>query len=309
MDMASSEDLLEKPTESLRVLVAGATGQQGGGVARLLARRGHRVRGLTRKPDGPAAKSLRQEGVEVVAGDYEAPRSVEAAAKGSDVAFIVATPFEKGTGAETKGAVAAMDAARAAGVPYLVYSSVSDADRKTGIPHFDSKAEAEQHLQGMGVDYSIVAPVFFMENFTSPWMGAGLAKGVVAMSLPGDRKLQSVSVRDVARYSALAIEQRTTFRGKRVNIAGDELSPIEMASRLSAANDRKISFQEVPLDVMRKQSDDAAKMFEWFNRVGYSADIPRLKRDYPTVGWLAFDAWARSQDWKKVFDGLARPPS
>jgi len=307
VEMAASDSFPARSTNPLNVLVTGVTGKQGGSLAQLLVQRGHRVRGLTRKPEGAAATSLRRSGIEVTPGDFENPHSVESAAKGCDVAFIVATPYEKGPDAETKGAIAAIDSVRKAGVPYLVYSSVGDADRETGIPHFDSKARVEHHLRGIGMDHSIVAPVFFMENFTAPWMGPGLAGGVLALSLPGTRKLQSVSLRDIARFSTLAIEHRAAFRGKRVNIASDELSPIEMASRLSKSTGRKITFQEVPLEMVRKQSDDSAKMFEWFDRVGYSADIPKLKREYPSVGWQSFEAWTESQDWKKVFESYSAP--
>lgn len=247
-------------------------------------------------------------GIEVWGGNLEDPRSVEAAAKDCSVAYIVATPFEKGPDYETRIATTAMDAARSAGVPYIVYSSVSDADRNTGIPHFESKANAERHLQKMGIDYAIVAPVFFMENLTMPWMTAGLASGVLAMGLPEDRKLQGVAVRDIAAFSALAVEQRNAFRGKRVNIAGDEVAPIDMARRLSEATGRKISYQQVPLAQIRKQSEDSAKMFEWFDRVGYSVDIPQLRKDYPSVGWQTFGAWAGTQDWKRVLSSTGNPP-
>ena len=303
--MTASDSFPTRSTSPLSVLVTGVTGKQGGSLAQLLVQRGHHVRGLTRKPEGATATLLRRSGIEVTSGDFEDPRSVVSAAKGCDVAFIVATPYEKGPDAETKGAIAAIDSVRKAGVPYLVYSSVGDADRKTGIPHFDSKARVEHHLPGIGIDYSIVAPVFFMENFTAPWMGPGLAGGALAMSLPGTRKLQIVSLRDIARFSTLAIEQRSAFRGRRVNIASDALSPIDMASRLSTAAGRKIAFQEVPLEMVRKQSADSAKMFEWFDRVGYSVDIPKLKKEYPSVGWQSFDAWAGSQDWKRIFESFS----
>lgn len=303
--MAMSEGLGGKAAEPKQFLVAGVTGRQGGNLARLLVKRGHRVRGLTRKPDAPAAAALKPLGIEVHAGDLEDRRSVELAARGCDAAYIVATPFEKGTEYETRTATTAMDAARAAGVPYIVYSSVSDADRHTGIPHFDSKALAERHLEGLGVDYAIVAPVFFMDNLTMPWMAAGLTNGILAMGLPENRKLQGVSVKDIAGFSALVLEKRDLFRGKRVNIAGDELTPSEMASQLSEVIGKRIAFQEVPLDQVRKQSEDSAKMFEWFIRVGYSADVPKLRKDYPQVGWQTFRDWSRAQDWRRI---LSSPP-
>ena len=302
--MTPSNDLSGRAPETKRVLVTGATGQQGGALALRLIERGHKVRALTRKPDGPAALELKKIGAEVVLGNFDDRASVERAAKGIDVAFVVATPFEKGPVAETQGAKNALDGARAAGVPYLVYSSVGDADRKTGIPHFDSKAEVEKHLQGLGVDYSIVAPVFFMENFLSPWLAAGFAKGTIAMGVLPDKKLQMISVQEIADFTTLAIEQRSAFRGKRVNIASDELVPHEFTSQIAKASGAKVGYYAIPIDQVRQQNEDFARMYDWFNRVGYSADIPKLKRDYPQVHWRTFHDWATKQDWARV---LPRP--
>jgi uncharacterized protein YbjT (DUF2867 family) len=281
-------------------LVTGATGQQGGAVARILLDRGHHVRALTRRPDAPAAVSLRKAGAEVVPGDLGDGASVERAAKGIDAAFLVATPFEKGVETETRFGVTALDAFRTAGVPYIVYSSVSDADRKTGIPHFDSKAKVEEHLRGLGVAHSIVGPVFFMENLRAPWMSAGYANRVVAMGIPGDRKLQVIALSDLAEFMALAIEKPDAFRGKRTNIASDDLTPAEMTRTISQVSGTALTYQAIPIEQVRQWSTDMAAMYDWFNRVGYSADIPRLKRECPEVRWRSFADWASVQDWARV---------
>jgi uncharacterized protein YbjT (DUF2867 family) len=84
--MPHSSGKVEKSSDPKHVLVTGATGRQGGGLARSLLRRGHRVRGLTRKPEGTAAMELKKLGAEVVAGDLSDRASVERAAKGVDVA-------------------------------------------------------------------------------------------------------------------------------------------------------------------------------------------------------------------------------
>lgn len=298
--MSHSTELSGKSSEPKRVLVTGATGQQGGGLARLLLQRGHHVRALTRKPDGSAAGELRKLGAEVVTGDLGDRDTVARAAKGVDVAYIVATPYEQGVAAETRFGVTGLDGVHAAGVPYIVYSSVSDADRKTGIPHFDSKAEVEEHLKGLGTDYTIVAPVFFMDNFFAPWVSAGFSQGVLAMGMPPDRKLQIISVAEVAEFTTLAVEQPRAFRGKRTNIASDELTPTEMAQELSEVAHTKLTYRPVPLDQVRKQSEDFAKMYDWFNRVGYSANIAKLRADYPQVHWHSFEDWSRTQDWSRV---------
>src|SRR3712207_1084268 len=115
-------------SDSLSVLVGGATGQQGGALARVLLKRGHSVRAFVRRPDSPEAKELERLGAELAAGDFEEPSTIEDAAKGMDAIFVVATPFEAGMEAETRHGSAAGDTAKAAGVGHLVDSSVADAD-------------------------------------------------------------------------------------------------------------------------------------------------------------------------------------
>jgi len=298
--MPHSKELTGLSSEPKRVLVTGATGQQGGGLARLLLQRGHHVRAMSRKPDSAAANELRKLGAEIVAGDLGDRASVERAAKGIDVAYLVATPYEQGVEAETRFGRTGLDGIHASGVPYVVYSSVSDADRKTGIPHFDSKAEVEEHLKGLGTEYSIVAPVFFMENLFAPWVSAGFAQGVLAMGVLPDRKLQVISLPEIAEFTTLAVEQPRSFRGKRINIASDEPTPTEIARRLSEITGRKLAYHALPLDEVRKQSEDFAKMYDWFNRVGYSVDIARLKHDYPQVHWRSFREWSGRQDWSRI---------
>jgi uncharacterized protein YbjT (DUF2867 family) len=298
--MPQAKELAGRSSEPKHVLVTGATGQQGGALARLLLQRGHRVRAVSRKPDSAASHELRKVGAEVVAADLGDRASIERAAKGVDVAFLVATPYEQGVAAEVRFGKTGLDGVRAAGVPYVVYSSVSDADRKTGIPHFDSKAEVEDHLKSLGTPYSIVAPVFFLENLLAPWVTGGLAQGVLATGVLPDRKLQVISLPEIAEFTTLAVENPASFRGRRINIASDELTPTEIARQLSERAGRKFGYQAVPLDVVRKQSEDMAKMYDWFNRVGYSVDIPKLKHDYPQVHWGSFREWSASKDWSRV---------
>jgi uncharacterized protein YbjT (DUF2867 family) len=304
--MPRSKELAGRSAEPKRVLVTGATGQQGGGLVRVLLQRGHHVRAMSRKPDSAAANELNKLGAELVAGDLGDRASVERAAKGVDVAYLVVTPYEQGVEAETRFGKTGLDGIHAAGVPYVVYSSVSDADRKTGIPHFDSKAEIEQHLKGLGVDYSIVAPVFFMENLFAPWMTAGFAQGVLATGVLPERKLQIISLPEIAEFTALAVEQPRSFRGRRINIASDDPTLTEIARQLSERTGRKLAYRAIPLDDVRKQSEDFAKMYDWFNRVGYSVDIAKLKHDYPQVHWRTFKEWAAMQDWSRALPGPTR---
>lgn len=278
-------------SSSPTILVTGATGQQGGALARLLLAHGRRVRALTRRADSPAASELRSRGAELAIGDFDDRDSLERAMRGVDAVYLMATPFGTGIEAEIRQGKAAADVAARAGVGHLVYSSVSDADRQTGIPHFDSKYVIEQHIQGLGIPHTIIAPAYFMENLDLRGVGAGR----LALPLPASRPLQQTAVDDIAGFAALVLDRRESFLGARINIASDELTGREMAAILSRVTGHTVAYVDVPLEAVRAQSEDLASMFDWFDRVGYSADIPALRREYPEIGWHSFQAWAHSR--------------
>jgi uncharacterized protein YbjT (DUF2867 family) len=191
------------------------------------------------------------------------------------------------------------DAAKAAGA-YLVYTSVGSADRKTGIPHFDSKYAVEQHIAKIGVKASIVAPVYFMENLA--FTRDQLREGVYATPLTVGRKLAQVAVADIAAFAVLALENADRFAGKRHDIAGDDLTGNEAVEILSRVTGKAFSYFQVPMDMIRQRMrDDGVKMYEWFERVGYTIDLANLKREFPEVGWHSFETWARTQDWTGIF--------
>ncbi len=277
----------------MTVFVSGASGQQGGALARVLRERGHHVRALTREPDSPAAQALRRLGIEVARGDFEDAASVIRAARGVDAAFAMGTPYEAGPDAEVRQGRELVEALEEAAVPYIVYSSVANADLKTGIPHFESKAKVERHLAILGVPYSIVAPVFFMENFRSPAFVSALRDGKLAMALSPHRPLGMIAVEDVATFTALAIERRSEFEGKRIDIGADEVSGTEAAAILGDASGRRIAYEEIRRDGLNA---DWAKN-EWFSPEGYKFDAPRLRREYPEVNWRTLREWAADQDW------------
>ena len=247
----------------LTVLVTGATGKQGGHLVRELLARGHAIRALTRKPDSAAAAALAARGVTIVTGDFEDQGSLERAVRGVDTVFAMSTPFESGAQTETREGINIVRAASAAGVgvgvgvgvSHLVYSSVAGADRATGIPHFDSKFEVEKAIRQSGVPFTIVAPVFFMENFLADWLAAGIAKASIAMALPATRRLQQIALADIAQFTALVIEGRERFLGKRIDIASDELTGATAAAAISEASGRHIEYTALPIDTVRQWNE------------------------------------------------------
>ena len=179
--------------QELTVVVTGSTGKQGGAVARGLLERGHKVRAVTRDPNSSQAKLLANAGATLVAASLEDTAAITKALEGATSLFAMTTP-SGGTDAETRQGVAAADAAKAAGV-HLVFTSVGSANRQTGIPHFDSKYEVEEHIAKIGIRATILAPVYFMDNLH--FGKEQLAKGIYATPLPPTRQLAQVAVADI----------------------------------------------------------------------------------------------------------------
>ena len=284
-------------SEKLSVLVIGATGNQGGSVVQSLLPKGHNIRTITRNPDSDKAKKLKEQGVEVMKGDFSDSDSLLKAATGMDTIYAMTTPFEEGTEAEVKQGIAMADTAKKANVGHFIFGSVANADLNTNIPHFDSKYEVEKHITALGIPYTISAPVFFMDNYFSPWFLPAIKEGKVKLAIPANRKLQQVSVKNIGAFVAALVERREKVFSKRIDIAGDELTGDETAAVIAKASGQDIKYEGFDPEFMRKDNADFAKMFEWFNDVGYSVDIQKLHDDYPEVKWQKLSDWAQEQDW------------
>lgn len=287
------------------VLVAGATGAQGGSVVNALLEKGHRIVAMTRNPDSSTAIALKDRGVDLRSGDFTNPDSLRTAAEGIDAAFMLTTPFETGPNSEIAQGKAMVDALRAANVGHVVFSSVGSADKATGVPHFDSKYEVEKYLASSGLPYSIIGPVYFMDNLLSPWGLPALQQGSIAAALPEDRPLQQVAVKNIGEFAAALIGRGASVFGKRYDIAGDELTMADAVKKVSEACGRQIAFHGFPVEALKEQSEDLALMFDWFNKVGYSADVAALKAEFPEVNWLTYGDWLAQQDWSI----LEQPPA
>lgn len=266
--------------ETKLILITGATGKQGGAIARELLAKGAAVRGMTRHPEGEQAADLKRLGAEVVAGDLDDPASIERALNGAWGAFSVQNTWEAGVEREEEQGIRFAELARRAGVQHLVYSSVQSADRKTGIPHFDNKARVEEKVRSLGFpSHAILRPVFFMENLASPWFLPAIQEGALAVGMRPETKLQMTAVKDIGRYGAWALERPAELNGRAIDVAGDEMTMPEAAQVLSRIAGREIRFVQVPIEEVRKFSDDYATMLEWFDRVGYDVHIRSRSRE------------------------------
>src|SRR5258708_11079054 len=227
------------------ILVTGATGQQGGAVLRHLRTQGFAVRALTRDVQSPAAHTLAATGVAVIQGDFDDRASLERALAGMYGAYAVQTPFQSGgVEGELRQGIAFADAAKAAGIQHLVYSSVGSADRQTGIPHFESKYQIEEHIRALGLAHTILRPVFLMENFLAN--RDTIVSGTLAEPLTPATPLQLVAVDDIGAFATLAFADPEQWVGRAIELAGDGLTMLQAAQRFGPVVRRPAPHVQAP---------------------------------------------------------------
>lgn len=279
------------------VLVTGATGKQGGAVAREMLAKGYKVRAMTRKPNEENAQALAKLGAEIVQGDFDDGTSLTRAVQGVWGAFSVQNTWEAGVEREEEQGKRFAKMARDAGVQHFVYSSVGSAHRKTGIPHFENKWRVEETVRSLKFpSYTIIRPVFFMENLLSPWFKPAIDQGKLTVSIKPMTVLQMISAEDIGKYGAWAFDNYQKLNGRAIDIAGDAKTMPETAKIIGKATGRKIEFVPTPIEEVRKFSEDFAIMLEWFDAVGYNVDIKAIAKEsgiQPTT--LA--QWASRVDW------------
>ena len=115
-----------------------------------------------------------------------------------------------------------------------------------------------------------------------------------------DLKLSQIALNDLAGFAVLALENKERFVGKLLDVASDDLTGAQAAAILAKVLGKPIKYFQVPLEEIRKMSEDLVKMYEWFERVGYHLDIAALHGEYPEVGWHTYETWANEQDWKAI---------
>jgi uncharacterized protein YbjT (DUF2867 family) len=279
------------------VLVIGATGQQGGAVARHLLSRGWVVRGFVRDLDKPAARTLANRGAALVRGNLDDPASIRAAMEGMYGVFSMQTqPESSGVWGETQQGKTVAEIASAAGVDHLVYSSVGGAERDTGIPHFESKWQIEQHIRKLGLPATIFRPAFFAENFAA-FLGPKLVDGTLVVRLPihQETTLQMIAVDDIGAFVADAFDNPREYLGQELELAGDELDGTGLVEVFGRITGLPTQYVEQPIAEIRAFNADAAAMFEWFDESGYQADIAALRRRRPDLCTL--ETWLRTISW------------
>lgn len=290
-----------------KILVVGATGAQGGSVARaLLSRDRFDVRALTRKADSPAAQALRELGAEIVQGDLDDPASVTAALEGCYGVFGV-TNFWEHFAKEAEQGRNLVTAVAAAHIRHFVFSTLPPIEKATNgalrSPHFDLKAEHEEYARALGIPSTFVHVPFYYENFLYFFPPRPAGDGTFQFGFPqGDSPLAAMSVEDVGPIVAAIFEQPQEYLGKVMKLAGDEIPADAYARTMSRRTGADIRYTYIPRETFAALgfpgAEDLADMFEF-----YRLHIPSRLQDIATCRALApelqsFETWAARNEGK-----------
>ena len=270
------------------IVVTGATGNQGGATARHLLADGWHVRTLVRDDTAPAAAALAAAGAELVRGDLDDPASLETAVRGAYGVYSV----QSANSNELVQGTNVVDAAKAAGVRHLVYSSVGGAESQNGFYREHGwgpieKWQIEQHIRSLGVPATILRPAGFMEDFTSP--ARFFQNGSLNVPWHDDLIVQLIAIDDIGAFAALAFADPGHYLGQAVEITGDRLTAPQIADALSAAAGRPIPHTQIPLETLREHAPEAAKVFTWANERYFDTDLTPLRHAHP--GLMDFAVW------------------
>jgi len=299
------------------IAITGATGAQGGGLARAILNdktSAFSVRALTRNPNSDKAKQLAALGAEVVTADVDDVESLERAFAGAYGAYCVTFFWEHFSPEREKAQGVNMAlAAKAAGIKHAIWSTFEDVrtyvplgdtrmptlQGKYKVPHFDAKAEANTAFTDNGVPTTFLLTSFYWENLIYFGMGPKRGPdGVLALTLPmGDKKLPGIATEDIGKFAYGIFKAGTEFVGKTVGVAGEHLTGAQMAASLSKALGQEVRYNAVPADVYRgfgfPGADDLGNMFqfkaEFESLFCGNRDLALVRRLNPSA--QTFDAW------------------
>ncbi|GAA6042535.1 hypothetical protein JCM8097_004655 [Rhodosporidiobolus ruineniae] len=275
-----------------RVLVCGATGNQGGGLVQALKDDpNYTVVALSRDPTSPAADKLRSQGIEVVQGNLDSPTSLVSALRGCTAAFLVAPPMQKN---EVEQGKAFVDAAKQAGVEFLVYSSVEGAERGAEVETWKAKWAVEEYLRASGIAYTILRPTGFYQNYgKTPTFMTRVFLGL-SWHYDTHGKTQLISTHDIGRVAALAIRDQARYAGRAIPLAGDALSMKEIVEVYRREGMKTSILGRVQTAVIHMFLPAAiTKMYIWLRETGgFKVDVEACRAEF---GLQTFGEWLAAQ--------------
>jgi len=284
------------------VLLIGVTGGTGSNAVKgLLEQNVTNLRAITRKVDleRPALSKLHNSGVELVEADLDDESSLELAFADISAVYCHATAPDsaKPDPKEVVRAKRVAKAAKQANVSHFVYNSAGGSDRHSGIPHIEQKYQVEQILNQANLPTTMLRACLFMEEFWKQYTRPSILKGSFPFAVQPDRPLHLITTKDMGRVAAYVMKHRSEYVGKEIELAGDVLTPQQMAEAFSRAQGKPVVYKEIPpwifLLLFRKSLFD---LIQWYRKQGYQADVPALRKEFPGL-LTCFSEFLEETDW------------
>ena len=283
--------------------VFGATGQQGGAVARALLAKGHKVRAVTRNPDNVKAKELQAQGAEIVqVKNMDDTASLETAIKGAYGVFLVTNYWglfgenqETAYDREVAQGKAVGDVCKKLGVEHIVFSGLELVKDIIGkpCPHFDGKGVIEKYFDEIRLPYTSTRYAYYFENFIN-FPPQKNDDGTYTMTWPIKGAMDGMGVEDAGPAVAAIFDNPGEYIGKKVGFSGDRLTLGENAAIISKVTGKTLKYNEVPYDVFAKfpfpGAEDFAAMFEFYDIGNPDRSVEKTRKLNPAT--LTFQQWA-----------------
>lgn len=286
-----------------KVLLIGVTGGTGGNVVKGFVEQNLTdLRTITREVnlERPALARLNAAGVELVQADLDDPSSLVAAFE--DVAAVychaLAADSAKPDPQELERARWVAEVAKQAQIQHLVFNSAGGADRQTGIDAIEQKHRIEQIFQQAGLLTTMLRACLFMEEFWKKYTRPSILKGSFPFSVPSNKPLHLITTKDMGRVAAYVMQHRSDYVGRSIELAGDVLTPAEMAAEFARIQGKSVIHKDVPPWIfLLFLRFPLFRLIQWYRNKGYEADVPALRQEFPGLltsfrEFLAETQWA-----------------
>jgi uncharacterized protein YbjT (DUF2867 family) len=287
------------------LLVFGATGQQGGSVVDYVMNDAelsnlYSIRAVTRDPSSLSAQNLRKKGIDVVKADVNDNESLEQIMKDVHTVFsMTLTVYDQSTKQrEIKQGKAIADTAVAAGVQYLIYSSLPHTSKISSgrfqkMGHFDGKAEVEEYIRTLPIKSAFFAPGTFMQNFRATLKPFPKGDGSYVLSnfVRPETQLPLIDIaEDTGKYIGAVLAEPDKYEGKVLCAATRLYSFDEIVQVMSEATGKTVKYNRLPESTFRSflplpLADHLIDMFSYFEAYGYFG--PKTKEQ---ITWSAEQA-------------------
>lgn len=289
-----------------KVLLIGVTGGTGGNVVKGFLEQGvTNLRAITRKIDlnRSSLSKLNNAGVELVEANLDDVDSLTPAFRGITSVYCHATSGDssKADPLEVERAKQVAQAAKQANIQHLVYNSAGGADRNSGIPHIEQKYKVEQIFKAANLPTTMLRACLFMEEFWKKYTRPSILKGSFPFSIQPDKPLHLITTKDMGRVAAYVIQHPSQYIGREIELAGDVLTPQQMAEAFSQAQGIKVTHKETPAWIfLLLWQKELFNLIQWYRNKGYEADVQQLQAEFPGLltkfsEFLEETNWANSE--------------